>query len=81
MRVGKGDSSPDPTQQRTEKLMEDSNEAISLILRILNLANPHPPEKAAERVQQMRDLLSTKKERKLDTGFDRQAKGGRNREG
>ncbi len=35
----------------------NANEATSLIIQILNMANPHPPEKAIERVEQMRELL------------------------
>jgi hypothetical protein len=71
-----------------ERVMsKEANEATSLILQILHLANPNPPEKAVERVEQMRKLLAKPKEeepekkRRLIGGHDRQDKGGRDREG
>ncbi len=67
-------------------MSKESNEATSLILQILHLANPNPPEKAAERVEQMRKLLAKpkaeepEKKRRLIGGRDRQDKGGTDRE-
>lgn len=64
-------------------MSKESSEATSLILQILHLANPHPPEKAAERVEQMRALLAKPEadeepegKRKLLGGRDRKEKGG-----
>jgi hypothetical protein len=74
-----------------EKLMSmDSNEATSLLIQVLNLADPNPPAKAAERVQQIRELLGVpkaaevkkddEKKRKKRGGHDRQESGGNDRE-
>lgn len=69
-------------------MSKEQHEAISLIIQVLNLANPNPPEKAAERVEQIRKLLGPpkgteeedeEKKRGLLRGRDRKERGGFNR--
>jgi hypothetical protein len=59
-----------------------SDEAAGLLIDVLKIADPNPAQRAQQCVERIRGLLGTKKtERKEKSGYDRIARGGRDREG